>query len=197
MRARQSDRRAPVVRRVTGLLVIAVLGLTSGVGCGGPTAETGDRPARRGPTPTATVSTADEQVARKAALAAYAGYLAATRAASRNSDPHHPQLTRYLGDPLLTRVRVTIRETKERGAMRTGKIVSDPTVTSVDLISEPPTVEIQDCLDTTGYRLVYTRNNKVVPGSGGSRHLATATASRYPDGRWLIRAGEAHQDQPC
>lgn len=81
--------------------------------------------------------------------------------------------------------------------MRTGTLRSAPTVTAVSLDSDPPTVEIQDCLDATGYRLVYTKDGRAVPGSGGKRYLATATATRYPDGRWLISAGAAHQDQPC
>ncbi|KXK62895.1 hypothetical protein AWW66_06090 [Micromonospora rosaria] len=189
MRARQFRRRS------AGLVVIVAVGATAG--CGGAAPEVADAPPPARPSATATVSAADEEAAREAALAAYAGYLDATRAASRESDPRHPELTRYLGDPLLTRVRVTIRQAKENGAMRTGKLVSDPTVTSVSLETDPATVEIQDCLDTTGYRLVYTHNKKVVPGSRGSRHLATATATRYPDGKWRINAGAAHQDQPC
>ncbi|MBQ0905758.1 hypothetical protein KBX63_27840 [Micromonospora sp. U21] len=140
---------------------------------------------------------AGRRAAEKAALDAYSGYLAASRTASRRSDPHAPELSRFLADPLLTRVRVSIREAKEHGAMRTGTLKSDPTVTSVSLDSAPATVEIQDCLDASGYRLVYAKDKRVVPGSGGGRHLATATATRYPDGRWLINSGAAHRDQPC
>jgi hypothetical protein len=142
-------------------------------------------------------SAADEQAAGRAALAAYAGYLEASRLASARSDPAHPALARFLADPLLTRVRVAIRDAKEHGAMRTGQLVSDPTVVSVDLAADPPTAQIQDCLDATGYRLVYAKDHRVVPGTRGGRYLATATASRYPDGRWLVNAGAAHQDQPC
>ncbi|MGV9210667.1 hypothetical protein ACTFTM_02280 [Micromonospora sp. RB23] len=144
-----------------------------------------------------TDSDADQKAAEKAALEAYSGYLTASRAASRRGDPHAPELSRFLADPLLTRVKLTIRDAKEHGAMRTGTLKSDPTVIAVDLDSDPATVEIQDCLDATGYRLVYTKDQRVVPGSGGGRHLATATATRYPDGRWLISSGTAHQDQPC
>lgn len=81
--------------------------------------------------------------------------------------------------------------------MRTGKLVSDPTVTVVSLDTVPATVEIQDCLDATDYKLVYAKTRKVVPGTGAGRHLATATATRSSDGRWLISAGVAHEDQPC
>ncbi|MCI4063656.1 hypothetical protein MRQ36_14100 [Micromonospora sp. R77] len=171
-----------------------MLGGTSGCGTQRDTAVT---PLPRHHTSPSAHSDADQQAAGKAALTAYSGYLDASREASARSDPRHPALARFLADPLLTRVRLAIRDAKEHGAMRTGKLVSDPTVTSVDLAADPPTVEIQDCLDATGYRLVYARDHRVVPGTGGGRYLATATATRYPDGRWLISTGAAHEDQPC
>ncbi|MCG5456344.1 hypothetical protein PSH03_001236 [Micromonospora sp. PSH03] len=139
----------------------------------------------------------ERRAAEKAALDAYSGYLAASRTAGLRSDPRAPELSRFLADPLLTRVQLSIRDAKEHGAMRTGTLKSDPTVTAVSLDTKPATVEIQDCLDTTGYRLVYAKNKRPVPGSGGGRHLSTATATRYPDGRWLINSGTTHRDQPC
>ncbi|WP_444951861.1 hypothetical protein [Micromonospora ureilytica] len=142
-------------------------------------------------------SDVERRAAEKAALDAYSGYLAASRTAGLRSDPRAPELSRFLADPLLTRVQLSIRDAKEHGAMRTGTLKSDPTVTAVSLDAKPATVEIQDCLDTTGYRLVYAKNKRPVPGSGGGRHLSTATATRYPDGRWLINSGTTHRDQPC
>ncbi|MGK5441376.1 hypothetical protein ACSNN7_06040 [Micromonospora sp. URMC 105] len=181
-------------RRWTTCLVVAtVVGSTAG--CGG--AETASGPAARKTAAQPRHSAEEERVAAKAALAAYSGYLTASREASRDSDPRHPALTRFLADPLLTRVRVAIGQARTHGAVRTGMLRSDPTVTSVSLGTVPQTVEIQDCLDATGYRLVYAKDRRVVPGSGGGRHLATATATRYPDGRWLISSGAAHEDQPC
>ncbi|MER7455473.1 hypothetical protein [Micromonospora sp. NPDC126480] len=176
------------------LATVAALGAVAGCGTDQTTTTAtavGD------PGPPAAKPEADEQTARKAALAAYSGYLAASRKASGRSDPQHPELSTFLADPLLTRVRVAIRTAKQHGAVRVGTLVSDPTVTAVDLAAVPPTVEIQDCLDATGWRLVYARDKRVVPGSRGTRHLATATATRYPDGRWLISAGASHEDQPC
>ncbi|MEO3779363.1 hypothetical protein ABGB16_21470 [Micromonospora sp. B11E3] len=188
MRARHPGRWA--------IFLVAALAAGPVAACGTePDATAEPLPAPEKATPTH--SEADERAAREAALAAYSGYLAASRDASRRSDPHHPELARFLADPLLTRVRLTIREAKEHGAMRTGTLVSDPTVTAVSLDTVPATVEIQDCLDATRYRLVYAKTKRVVPGSGGGRHLATATATRYPDGRWLINYGVAHEDQPC
>ncbi|MFI9642646.1 hypothetical protein ACIG87_21725 [Micromonospora sp. NPDC051925] len=186
-------RTGPSRRWTTCLVIAAMVGVTAG--CGDPP-ETSTAPAQR-PASDTRQPTEAERAAERAALAAYAGYLDASREASQVSDPRHPKLTKFLGDPLLTRVRVAIGDARRHGAVRTGTLRSDPTVTSISLDSTPPTVEIQDCLDATDYRLVYRKDKRVVPGSGGTRHLATATASRYPDGRWLIDSGAAHEDQPC
>jgi hypothetical protein len=176
--------------------LVALLAVGAGSACGaGP--QTSSRATTDRPAADDGKRRAEEEAARKAALAAYAGYLDASRAANARSDPHHPDLPKFVADPLLTRVRLAIRDAKEHGAMRTGTLISDPTVTTVSLDTVPATVEIQDCLDATGYRLVYAKDRRVVPGSGAGRYLATATATRYPDGRWLINGGVAHEDQPC
>ncbi|MFJ8686185.1 hypothetical protein [Micromonospora wenchangensis] len=180
-------------RHWTSCLVVAVVAALAG--CADPP-ETTSVPAPR-PASDDRRPTEAEKAAERAALAAYAGYLEASREASRDSDPFYPKLTRFLGDPLLTRVRVAIDDARRHGAIRTGTLKSEPSVTSVSLDGRPATVEIQDCLDATGYRLVYRKDKRVVPGSAGTRHLATATATRYPDGRWLINSGAAHEDQPC
>lgn len=179
---------------LTGLAALTMLG--SGSACGARPGHA-EQPTDRGAPVAPADRKAAEEAAEKAALAAYAGYLNATHEASERSDPHHPELAKYLADPLLTRVRLTIRKAKEHGAMRTGKLVSDPTVTMVSLDTVPATVEIQDCLDATNYQLVDAKTRKVVAGTGAGRHLATATATRYDDGRWLISAGASHEDQPC
>lgn len=177
-------------------VLIAIVVVATGTACAkdpGP-----DVPASLDAAPAATPGNAAETAAAtQAALAAYAGYLDASGKAEKAANPLHPALKQYLADPLLTRVRLAIRDAKEHGAMRTGTLISDPRVTDVRLDTVPASVSIQDCLDGTGYRLIYTKDKSVVPGSTSGRFLATATATRYPDGRWLISAGNAHQDQPC
>jgi hypothetical protein len=141
---------------------------------------------------------AEKAKAIESALAAYSGYLEDAREAESIPDPYHPDLKKHLADPLLTRVRLAISVVKENGALRTGTLISDPRVTTVSLDTVPATVTIQDCLDASGYKMVYADNRKKeVPGHAGGRYVATATATRYPDGRWLISTGAAHKDQPC
>ncbi|WP_410810795.1 hypothetical protein [Micromonospora sp. 067-2] len=178
------------------MCLLTVVAAVSCTGCGSGR-EAAERPVATRGDAQAVAPEVERRAAEKAALDAYSGYLTASRTASRRSDPYAPELSRFLADPLLTRVRVSIREAKEHGALRTGTLKSDPAVTAVSLDSNPATVDIQDCLDATGYRLVYAKDQRVVPGSGGGRHLATATAARYPDGRWLIKSSAGHQDQPC
>lgn len=175
--------------------LVAAATLASVTACSSSDSPAGSGAETRSPRPR--VDAEAVAAAEKAALTAYAGYLAASRKAELASDPLHPELTKYLADPLLTRVRLTIRDAKEHGAMRTGTLVSDPTVTGVSLDAVPATVSIQDCIDATKYRLVDVKTKKPVPGAATGRYLATATASRYPDGRWLINEGASHQDQPC
>jgi hypothetical protein len=147
---------------------------------------------------TRTAADAEKAKAIESALAAYSGYLEDARKAESIPDPYHPDLKRHLADPLLTRVRLAISLAKENGALRTGTLISDPRVTTVSLDTVPATVTIQDCLDASGYKMVYAANRaKEVPGHTGGRYVATATATRYPDGRWLINTGAAHKDQPC
>lgn len=186
-------RRGSPGRRWVALVAVATLGAATA--CSGE--EPSDASGVAAAQPRASADAEAVAAAEKAALAAYAGYLEASRKAEAARDPRHPELTKYLADPLLTWVRLTIREAKEHGAMRTGTLISDPTVTSVNLDTVPATVTIQDCIDATKYRLIDVKSKKPVPGSTSGRYLATATATRYPDGRWLINEGAAHQDQPC
>ncbi|GIF69616.1 hypothetical protein Ais01nite_76510 [Asanoa ishikariensis] len=180
----------PTPRTASAALAVALVAALAACGSEPPSAATFDNAPAAATNPETVAAT-------KSALNAYAGYLAAARKAETIPDPNYPELKKYLGDPLLTRVRTTIRDIKEHGAMRTGKLISDPRVTAVSLDSVPATVSIQDCIDATGYTMVDARTKKKVPGHAAGRYVATATASRYPDGRWLIDSGIAHRDQPC
>lgn len=181
----------PAPRSASAIAVIALLSALAACGSAPPATDSG---AMTAPTSSADPDTA---AATQSALDAYSGYLAAARTAESIPDPNYPGLKKYLGDPLLTRVRTTIRDIKEHGAMRTGKLISDPRVTAVSLDSVPATVTIQDCIDATGYAMVDAKTKKKVAGHSAGRYVATATASRYPDGRWLIDSGASHRDQPC
>ena len=59
--------------------------------------ETVERPTEARDNEPRTDSDVERRAAEKAALDAYSGYLAASRTASRRSDPRTPELSRFLG----------------------------------------------------------------------------------------------------
>ncbi|MFI5840185.1 hypothetical protein ACIA8K_10820 [Catenuloplanes sp. NPDC051500] len=181
-------------RRV--LAILAVLGLAGVVSaCGG---QEGPAPASLdGPPSAASTETTERSAAAEAAMAAYTGYMDAAQKASAIPDPRYPDLRKYLADPLLGRVQAGISLLQREGAIRQGRLVTNPTVTVVDLESTPRTVQIQDCVDGTDYKMVYKTTRSAVPGKQNVRYVATATATFYPELGWLVSQGLSHEDQPC
>ena len=180
----------------TLLAILAGLVLTGAVSaCGGglegPAPVSLDAPPSPAPT-----GGGERSAAADAALAAYNGYMEAAQKASAIPDQRHPDLRKYLGDPLLSRVRAAIGLLEREGAVRQGKLITNPTVTVVDLESNPKTVHIQDCVDGTGYTMVYRTTRSAVPGKRNVRYVATATVTLFPEG-WLVSQGLSHEDQPC
>ncbi|GAB7048046.1 hypothetical protein [Catenuloplanes indicus] len=181
-------------RRVLAILVsLAILAAASA--CGG--GMEGPRPVPVGapPSPAATADT-ERSKAADAALAAYNGYMQAAQKASAIPDPRHPDLRKYLGDPLYARVQAGIGLLEREGAVREGRLKINPTVTVVDLESTPKTVQIQDCVDGTDYKMVYQTTRSPVPDKRNVRYVATATVTLFDEG-WLVTQGLSHEDQPC
>ena len=131
-------------------------------------------------------------------LRVYSGHVAAVVAASTASDYEHPELAKYIGDPLLGSVKTNIRENQRRGAVRTGTIGSTPRVTKVDLNGKPAQAAVEDCFDTTNYRLVYPGlGNSQAPPANPARYPVAATLWRYDDGRWLVTEAKADRSRSC
>ncbi|WP_051799614.1 hypothetical protein [Catenuloplanes japonicus] len=182
-------------RRVLAILVS--LGLAAALSaCGG--GLEGPEAASLDPPPSAaSTETTDRSKAADAALAAYTGYMDAVQKASAIPDPRYPDLRKYLADPLLGRVQAGVSLLQREGAIREGRLITNPTVTVVDLESAPKTVQIQDCVDGTDYKMVYKTTRSAVPGKQNVRYVATATATFYPELGWLVSQGLSHEDQPC
>ncbi|MDP9799754.1 hypothetical protein J2S43_008266 [Catenuloplanes nepalensis] len=182
-------------RRVLAILAsLAILAAVSACGGGleGPTPV----PVGAAPSSAATGDT-DRSKAADAALAAYNGYMDAAQKASAIPDPRHPDLRKYLGDPLLARVQAGIDLLRREGAIREGRLITNPTVTVVDLESTPKTVQIQDCVDGTDYKMVYETTRSAVPDKQNVRYVATATVTLFAGEGWLVNQGRSHEDQPC
>jgi hypothetical protein len=180
--------RATSRRSVAATLVLLVLGAGSAVACTRndprkPAQTSG--PASSSPTPGVDPAVAD---AEAQARAAYAGYIQTWAIASQAGDPDNPDLVRYVTDPLLGRVRHSLRVIKDKGAIQVGAQKATVISATVDLAAKPPTVTLKACLDYSALKLVYKSNQSPVPGSEITQPkvAAVVTVARYTTGQWLV-----------
>jgi hypothetical protein len=176
--------------RVTGRwagagAVLALAGaFAAGSGCDGNDKAT--PPSAAASTNTASPSpTIDPAIAK--AIDAYNGYLAAYARASQNANPNDPTLGQYVGDPLLTSTKFAVEQLKNHGQKQVGAQKGTVVSSQANLAAKPPTVTLQTCLDYSGIKLVYQKDQSPVPHSEIPQHVgATVTVAQYPDGRWLV-----------
>ena len=137
--------------------------------------------------PASSASASVDPVLAKA-IDAYKGYLAAYAAASQAANPDDPNLSNYVGDPLLTLTRHSIRVLKSKGQVQLGAQTATVASSQPNLAANPPTVTLNVCLDYSQLRLVYQSNQSPVPGSSlkQTKISGVATVAQYPDGRWLV-----------
>lgn len=174
------------VRRM-GLLVAGVATVMLLVACGsnGPGPAPSTEPAT-GATATQTPTPPDGDGGGAATgLDAYRGMWQAYQEAIAIPDPEYPELARYAQDSALEVLVNGLRSVQEQGLVGTGDVELNPRVTALILASTPPRTEIEDCMDTSGSRLVKQDGSPYEDNPGG-RRLATATAVQLADGTWKI-----------
>ncbi|HKT00076.1 MAG TPA: hypothetical protein VJT31_11135 [Rugosimonospora sp.] len=170
-----------------GVVIIAVLAGTALVaGACSPKNKTTAPPSAPASPAGSPSPTVDPAVAK--AIDTYNGYLAAYAAASQTANPDDPNLTAYLGDPLLTSTKFSLEQLKSRGEVQVGAQKATVVSSKVDMAAKPPTVTLQTCLDYSAIKLVYAANQSPVPNSAlkQTKVGATVTVAQYPDGRWLV-----------
>jgi hypothetical protein len=100
-------------------------------------------------------------------------------------DPKHPDLARYADGEALDLLTTGIQETKDEGLIGAGEAKLNPEVTSAAPVDAPTTVEISDCLDSTGTKLVRASPGPPYSDSPGGLRRTTATVQWQPGG-WKV-----------
>jgi hypothetical protein len=140
--------------------------------------------------PSATASvypTASSTVGAGAATAidAYRGMWKAYMDAGRIPDPAFPDLARYAqGDALQLFVR-GLTSMKNDGLVSKGDIILNPKLTAVHPNTDPPTAEIEDCVDTSASQLV-KKDGSAYQDKPGGHQSVRAVAARVGDGVWIM-----------
>jgi hypothetical protein len=196
---RRRDR--PARRRLTrrlGLLVAAAL-VAVVAGCGGGQQATAPTSPSSVDEPSATAGAGRPSVpavGAPSATAAYRSLWEAYVAASRIPDPQYPDLTRYADGDALEVFVDGLRMMRRDGLVGRGDVSLHPRVTVVRADARPPTVHIEDCVDTAATRLVKKDGSRYQDTPGG-RQAAKAVASRIQLGAWRITSFALHGVGSC
>lgn len=119
------------------------------------------------------------------ALDAYRGMWDAYVEAIRIPDPAYPDLARYAQGDALEVFVAGLTSVQRDGLVGEGDVVLDPRATTVRPNASPPTVDIEDCVDTSDSHLV-KQDGSPYEDTPGGRQAATATASQLDDGTWKV-----------
>ncbi len=142
------------------------------------------------PTPSAAPPSAPPSVdprtaAGEAALAVYERYvdLQARSLAEPSREPI-AGLDEVAKDPARSDVFLAGRELAIAGNRQTGVILGSPMVVEIQLLATPPSVRIDQCVDTSEIRIT-TAGGETFQNSTPSRAMSTALVQQI-DGRWYV-----------
>jgi hypothetical protein len=134
------------------------------------------------PTTTASLSTAD--LASQQALAAYTGMWQSMAQADQTADWQSPVLAKYATGDALGVISRSLYTDHMNGVVSTGAPVLHPHVTKVDPPTNPTTVTISDCGDSTNW-LKHKQDGSSLNDTGGRRSI-TAEVKKQDDGSWRV-----------
>jgi hypothetical protein len=163
---------------VAGLLVLAACS---------PGESTPTPPESTGPSlvPSASALPSTPALGAPTALDAYRNMWKAYVEASRIPDPAYPDLARYTqGDALKVFVN-GLTSMQRDGLVGQGDVKVNPAVKAAKPNTIPPTVDVEDCADTSGSRLV-KKDGSAYQDTPGGRKKAAATVARLDDGSWKV-----------
>jgi hypothetical protein len=140
-----------------------------------------------------------QDIAARKILEAYDGYHRTYDAAASIPDPKAAELTKYIGDPLLSQVRIDLQTLAGNGLQRQGSSKRSPKVTDLLVDATPPVATIQDCYDVTDAHVVNRNTGKRVdPPDQAQRYVVTSQAKFFNEQiGWLIVKSEAERTRPC
>lgn len=126
------------------------------------------------------------QTAEAQAIASYLGMWKDFAAAGHTSDWKSPLLSQYAtGDALLQMSRGLYAD-HLNGYITKGAPVDHPTIKSATPTSDPTTVLVSDCGDSSHWLKYVAATGRLVPGTPGGRQAITAEAKRQSNGTWKV-----------
>lgn len=107
--------------------------------------------------------------------------------AAKTSDWEDPRLGRHATKDALRVITGSLYADKKNGLVTKGAPTNEPKVESVKPESDPPTVMIIDCGDSTKWLKVREKDGKrMSAGAGGGRREIRAEVKLQDDGKWRV-----------
>jgi len=132
-----------------------------------------------------------------AVLAAYGGYIRAETLASQSADYGSPDLSKYMGDPLLGQWIAQLFHLHVVGDVQKGAVISHPKLQSLSVTKKSGKAVVRDCLDQSGISLVKAATGEAVPMPVVKPYVAVATLYRYPNGAWRVSSVDTPDGATC
>ena len=190
-----SNRRS-LVRAVAVVTVVAALTTA----CSSATTPPTQSPTASTTSPTPSTTSPSPSPTAEAATAALASYQAFwTAKVASQAHPTRkpgPELATYSIDKALADAQATVLLLRRSGVEMHGQPSHDAKATAVNL-SDPKSVSIRDCLDSTNWTPVYVATGKSALAPGQSPRVVVDSLATIYNGHWVIRESVAHRDQPC
>jgi hypothetical protein len=173
------------VARTVPALVVLLAASAFSAGCTRHTTPTATPSTSASATAPASIPSSRSGAGAATAVDAYRGMWQAYIEAATISDPAYGPLTRYTqGDALAVFVK-GLTSIRDDGLVGQGDVALHPEVTAAHPNTQPPTVELKDCVDTSATHLV-KRDGSPYQDTPGGRRAAKATVSQLADGSWKV-----------
>jgi hypothetical protein len=181
-----------------GIIVAAALAGAALSGCQTSSEASPSPTATAAPSPTPTTTSAEDEAAA-AAKEAVAGYYSLTDAAMQDPESFDAENFKTVTiSTALIDIQNTYNVYLANGLHRTGDIkIEELDVRAADLESDPPTVEVTACLDSSEVT-VTNKDGKTVEGQEGRHLMRLGVANyEYPNGPWLVAFTESQEGETC
>lgn len=136
-------------------------------------------------------------VATRAAVTAYIGMWNDFAAAAAKSDWRSPKLGQYATGLALSTLSRGLYADHASGLVSKGNPTHDVHVSSADPATDPTTVVVSDCSDSTHALKYHVRTGRPANDAPGGRRLIMAIVREQPDGSWKVVDFGVHQVGTC
>ncbi|MGW4951502.1 hypothetical protein [Streptomyces parvulus] len=139
-----------------------------------------------------------KDTARTEAIVAYGAYWHEMEKLYADPTGKSARLDRYAASAALINAEADARDAHDRGRVYTGGVIlTDQTVTKVDVFGKIPHAIVSSCLDISQWRRVDAETKKPValPANRLTKYRILSTVEKYPDG-WRVTRDEP-QGKSC